>query len=315
MSQILGAIAAGVIALAAGLYFYGRHVVAGIEAASPPLGTFVTVENTTLHVVDRGQGPPIVLIHGASGNLRDFTTSIFDELVKTHRVIAIDRPGLGWSDAHAGADWCGPDCQARLIHDALTALGVQKPVVLGHSWGGAVAMAYGLEYPDEVKGVLDLSGATHPWTTGVSWYNAACGLPILGPIFVNFLVVPLGAVLVEPGIIGTFRPNAVTPDYRARAGVDLLFRANNFANNAQGSRNLSAFNAKQAERYPDFKPPLIILTGADDPVVPSWNHAQRLKKQLPSAELIEIPGVGHMPHHVAPDQVIAALERLSGSAP
>ncbi len=310
MSQTASALIGIVLIVILGLYIYGLQTVARIESEHPPLGKFVTVEDTRLHVLDRGEGLAVILIHGASGNLQDFASSIVDDLARRHRVLAFDRPGLGYSDPKSGPDWCGPDCQARLIHAAARSMGVERAVILGHSWGGAVAMAYGLDFPDDVQGVVDLSGATHPWSGPISWYNKLPGIPVLGPIVVKLLLAPMSHVLVEPGIIGTFSPSTPTPDYRNRGAVDLILRANNFANNAESSIKLRAFNTVQAQRYPDFKPPLIILTGADDPVVPSWNHAQRLAKQLPNAELIELPGIGHMPHHIAPDQVIDAIERL-----
>ena len=315
MSQVFGVILGVILAISGGLYIYSRQFIARIEQEHPPIGKFVEVEGTRLHVLDVGQGPAVVLIHGASGNLHDFKSSIVDELAKTYRVLAFDRPGLGYSDPKAGPDWCGPDCQARLIHGAVASLGISKAVVLGHSWGGAVAMAYGLDYPDEVQGVVDLSGATHPWTGPTSWLNTLPSIPVAGPIAVNLLLAPLSHFLVEPSIVATFRPNPPTADYRKLGAVDLILRGNNFSTNALNSVNLRQFNAVQAKRYPDFKPRLIILTGADDPIVPSWNHAQRLKAQLPDAELIELPGIGHMPHHIAPDQVIGAIKRLWDASP
>ena len=296
------------------LFIYGRIIVHRIESAWPPAGTMVDVDGIQLHVLDRGQGPTVVLIHGASGNLHDFASSIVDKLAETHRVLAFDRPGFGYSGRPAGA-WCGPDCQAKLIHDAVIKLDAGKAVILGHSWGGSVAMAYGLDYPDDVQGVVDLSGATSPWRSAPTWYNQVATMPVIGPIFVNLLVAPLGQFLIPPGVIGTFRPNELTPDYRNRGRVDLLLRGQVFSNNANDVISLKAFNEVQSARYSSLKPKLIILTGADDPVVPPKVHAEALKAQIPSAELIELPGIGHMPHHIAPDQVIAAIERLWQSAP
>jgi pimeloyl-ACP methyl ester carboxylesterase len=296
------------------LFIYGRVVVHQIEAKWPPAGTFVEIDGIKLHVFDKGQGPTVVLIHGASGNLHDFTSSIVDKLAETHRVLAFDRPGFGYSERPAGA-WCGPDCQARLIHAAAVKLAPGKAVVLGHSWGGAVAIAYGLDYPDDVQGILDLSGATSPWRSAPAWYNQVATMPVLGPVFVNLLVAPLGQFLIPPGIVGTFRPNEPTADYRNQGRVDLLLRGNVFSNNANDVINLKAFNEVQAARYSSLKPKLIIITGADEPVVPPKVHAQALKAELPAAELIELPGIGHMPHHIAPDQVIAGIERLWQSTP
>jgi len=144
-----------VILIFAGLYVYGLFSIKAVEARFPPLGTFVTVDGIRLHVLDRGQGPTVVLIHGANGNLRDFAASpLIDALVPTHRVLAFDRPGHGWSERPAG-DWVDPDRQAALIHGAVQSMGGGKAVVVGHSLGGAIAMSYGLKFPDDTVGVLD----------------------------------------------------------------------------------------------------------------------------------------------------------------
>ena len=297
------------LGLVAGLYFLGLYTAAQAERDFPPIGTFVTVEGQRIHVLDRGTGPAVVLIHGLSGNLRDFTSSLVEPLSQSHRVLAFDRPGIGYSERPGGA-WCDPLCQARLIHGAVQAMGVSRAVILGHSWGGAVAMAYGLAYPDEVQGVLDLAGATHPWTTGASWYYELAGKPIIGPLFVNLFAVPLGRQMAGSTPEGVFRPNSAPEGFRAALGLDLLFRPASFTNNASDDRNLSAFLAQQRMDYPNFKPRLTIVTGADDPIVPPWNHARRLKAEVAQAELIEVPGIGHMPHYMATDQVIAAINKL-----
>ncbi|MAN60417.1 MAG: alpha/beta hydrolase, partial [Parvibaculum sp.] len=134
---------------------FGRH------------GHLVSVDGVDLHYVDVGPDDlagetkaPIVLIHGASGNLRDFEASILPELAKTHRVLAFDRPGHGWSARPDIADAHDPARQAALIHAALKKLGVKRPVMLGHSWGGAVATAYATRFGPDMSGLLVLAGAT-----------------------------------------------------------------------------------------------------------------------------------------------------------
>ena len=69
-----------------------------ITAAFPPVGEFVSVTGGRVHYVHAGQGPDVILLHGAGGNLRDFTFSLMDHLTDRYRVTAFDRPGMGYTD-------------------------------------------------------------------------------------------------------------------------------------------------------------------------------------------------------------------------
>ena len=102
-----------------------------------------------------GSGPDLVLIHGAGGNLREFTFDLAGQLTDRYRVIAFDRPGHGWTDRLPGYGGLGstkgesPMEQAALLQKAAAKLGVQRPIVVGHSYGGAVALAWGLSQPED----------------------------------------------------------------------------------------------------------------------------------------------------------------------
>src|SRR6266481_7578084 len=103
---------------------------------------FVTVDGTLLHFVVRGAGPPVVLIHGNPGSGQDWTR-LFAPLAAHHEVVAFDRPGHGRSQRPRHID-ATIEVQARLLHDALKQLHVERPIVVGHSWGGALALVYAI---------------------------------------------------------------------------------------------------------------------------------------------------------------------------
>ena len=134
----------------------------------PPLGEFVEVEGQRLHLVDGGPQaatgdpapalPPLLLVHGSNSNLRDFEASIAPLLREHTRVISIDRPGFGHSPRHRGA-WRNPAEQARLVLDAAAQLGVERPLLVGHSWAGSAVMAAMVEMPGRIAGGVLLAGA------------------------------------------------------------------------------------------------------------------------------------------------------------
>ena len=96
------------------------------EGEHPPAGQFATVDGVRLHYIERGEGPPVVLLHGNMVTAEDFDTSgVFDLVAKRHRVIAFDRPGFGYSDRPHGSAWSA-GTQADLLRDAFAIIGINR---------------------------------------------------------------------------------------------------------------------------------------------------------------------------------------------
>jgi len=121
------------------------------ERNQPPVGRLLDIDGVRLHVVEKGEGSQVVLIHGNVVSERDYEASgLLDRLARNHRVIAIDRPGFGHSTRPRDRLWT-PAAQAKLLHAALVQLGVKQAVVVGHSMGAMVALALALDYPEDVR--------------------------------------------------------------------------------------------------------------------------------------------------------------------
>jgi pimeloyl-ACP methyl ester carboxylesterase len=274
------------------------------------VGDFANVEGLRLHYADRGAGPAVVLVHGASTSLLDFQASIADHLSEGHRVIAVDRPGHGYSDRPAGA-WPNPAEQARLLRELIRALGVEKPLIVGHSWSGSVVLSYLLDYPEETAGGVLLAGGTHPWEGGVAWYNDLAGLPIVGNLFAQTLVYPFGRLSLETAVENVFAPNPVPDKYIERTGVRLSLRPDTFLANAEDIRLLSDYLAIQSRRYGEISRPVLAVTGDEDTIVPAWNHADRLIRQIPGMERVELTDTGHALHHTHPERIAGSIATFS----
>ncbi|MEM7720512.1 MAG: alpha/beta hydrolase [Pseudomonadota bacterium] len=292
---------------------------AAIDAAFPPEGQFVEVDGRRIHAVVKGTGPDLVLIHGAGGNAQDFTYQFVDQLTDRYRVFAVDRPGLGHSDrARSGlngaftTDAESPIEQARLLAAATRALGAETPIVLGHSYGGAVAMAWALEEP--AAAVVILSGATMPWPGDLRRYYRIFGSALgsgLGGALVSAFV---PESQVRSSLDGVFAPAAVDPGYYEGAAVPLAVRRDTFRANARQVKSLRPHIVEMAARYPDVTLPVEILHGTADETVRTDIHAEPLRDALPNAELTVLDGSGHAPHHVTPKPVIAAIDRAAARA-
>ena len=255
-----------------------------------------------MHYTDAGSGPAIVLVHGASTSLLDFQASIAGRLSQNYRVIAVDRPGHGYSERPPGI-WPDPAQQARLIRVLVHELGVERPIIVGHSWSGSVVLAYLLDYPDETAGGVLLAGGSHPWEGGVAWYNDVATVPVLGQLFAHTVVYPFGRLSLASAVRNVFAPNPVAEGYTERTGVRLSLRPDSFLANAEDLRRLSDFLAVQSTRYGEIRHPVLAVTGEADHIVPSWNHAARLLRQIPHLEHIELEDTGHALHHAHPERV------------
>jgi pimeloyl-ACP methyl ester carboxylesterase len=250
------------------------------------------------------------LIHGASGNLEDMRLALGEKLALSHRVILIDRPGHGWSSRPECDDYASPARQAELVACALEQLGIRRAILIGHSWGGAFATAFALAFPERTAGLVLLSAVTHPWPGDPGWYNKLASLPFVGPLFIRTCVYPLGLLLIDRYSRKVFEPQSVPDDYVRRAAIRLVLRPKTFHSNARDLALLKSFIAAQVPRYVDLRMPTVIITGDCDTTVSPQINASALAAMLPTAKLLLLKDIGHMPHHAAPDVVAAAIDEL-----
>lgn len=305
---------AAAAALAAGTVWVGRRAdlrEAAAEARYPPLGEMVEVDGRVVHVVTRGRGPDLVLIHGAGGNARDFTWAFANLLSDRYRVHVPDRPGLGWSAPLDPRD-DGPRAQARHLARALGALGVEMPLVLGHSYGGAVAMAWALEA--RAAGLILLAGATMPWPGPLRPYYRIFGSPLIGPLAAPLVSAFASPATVEKSVADVFAPAPTPPGYIAGAAIPLATRTRHFRTSARQVAQLRPHLVGMRPHYPGLDLPVELLHGTADTSVRAEVHSEPLAALLPRATLTLLPGIGHAPHHVVPDTVAAAIDRAARAA-
>lgn len=308
LSLILAATAIGGCALVTDRRATARETAA--EAAFPPTGQFVTVDGRRIHAHVEGRGPDLVLIHGASGNTRDFTFAMVDALKDRYRVIAFDRPGMGWSD-DAGPDGISPTVQAAILQAAARELGVTRPIVLGHSYGGAVAMGWGLTATPDTAALVIVAGATMPWPGGLGALYEVNKTRFGGAVVIPAITAFAPPSAVESVIASVFAPDPVPRGYADHFGAELSLRRITMATNARQVGFLKPHVERMAAAYPRLSLPVEIVHGAQDTIVPARIHAERLVDVLPDANLTLIADAAHMPHHTHMTQVIAAIDRAA----
>lgn len=294
---------------------------AAAERGWPPEGQILDIAGREVHAVVTGAGPDVVLIHGASGSTRDFTFGFADLLARDYRVIVLDRPGLGYSGRlaevyerpFAGAAE-SPAEQAAILRAAALQLGAEQPIVLGHSYGGAVALAWALDHPEGLAGVVNLSGASMPWPGGLGALYSITGTSVGGAIVPPLITAFAPGRSMEDTIAAVFAPNPAPEGYAEHFGPLLSLRRETLRANARQVNGLRPHIVEMSERYGEITVPVEIVHGARDTIVPPAIHSERLVELIPGAQLTILADVGHMPHHIAPAEVIAAVDRIAERA-
>ena len=280
-------------------------------ARVPPIGEFAGPEGARVHYLAGGPeaSAPLVLLHGASGNLRDWRLSIFDRLAADRRVIAFDRPGFGHSDPAPGQGWRLAE-QGEALRAGLRALGIRRYALVGHSWAGALVLDWALRHPREVTGLGVIAGATMDWGGGLGLQYRLAAAPLIGRTLSRLAPRMVRERMIRRALADIFAPQPVPSDYRREGGVDLALEPVTFRTNARAVADLHEQVVANVPRYPEIDCPAVVMHGTADRIVPASVHAGPLAHALPAARLDLMDGVGHMPHHAEPERVAAALLSL-----
>ncbi|MEM5317385.1 alpha/beta fold hydrolase [Paraburkholderia sp. JHI869] len=309
---VVVAACATLVAGSAALAAFTRRATRRIEAAVPMDGRLIDIDGDRIHYVDFGSGPPVVFIHGLSGQMRNFAWLPMQALAREHRVILIDRPGSGYSTRgpHASAN---VRAQARTVARFIEALDLKAPVLVGHSLGGAIALAVALDHPHTVSRLALIAPLTHVQTEVPKAFRALVLRSNAVHRFVaRTLATPIGLATSSAVLKQVFAPEAVPRDFRTRGGGLLSLRPSGFYN---ASADLIAIEdaddlAQMEKCYAQLSVPVDVLFGRDDVVLNWTRHGEALSRLTRQVTLKVVNG-GHMLPVTAPsttyDWLLSAL--------
>ena len=311
-NQALGALLpVGILAAAATAVYVTRQA-RKAEREHPPIGEFIEVDGVRLHYVDRGEGPPVILLHGNGAMLEDWEISgILDETAQHHRVIAFDRPGFGHSGRPRTTVWT-PDAQAELLWKAMERLGVERPVIVGHSWGTMVALAMGINHSKEIDRLVLLSGYYFPTPRPDAILGSPPAIPGVGDLM-RYTVAPImGKMFEQKAMEKIFAPSPVSERFAAEFPIDMSLRPSQIRASAADTALMVPGAMELSARYDELSVPTFIIAGTGDQIVDSQEQSSRLHSVLAGSRIELVEGAGHMVHYVAGPQIMKAID---GSGP
>ena len=303
-------IAVGVVGALAASALLNSLLARRAERRNPPIGGFINVRGVRLHYVARGAGLPLVLLHGNGSMIQDFQSSgLIDLAAKKFRVIAFDRPGFGHSDRPRGIVWT-PEAQAAIISAALAQMGIERAIVLGHSWGTLVAIALALRPQRIVEGMVLTSGYYYPTARADAPVLSAPATPLLGDIL-SHTISPLVSRLMWPFLLQKIFGPSPVPAKFAGFPEEMAVRPSQIRAGAEESALMIPSAHALRSAYGRLTMPVVLVAGADDRYVEAEQSA-KLHRAIPHSIFRCVPGNGHMVHHTATAVLMSAIEIAAG---
>lgn len=311
MMLLLVVVALGVLGLG-GLVIFTAVTARRVERALPPRGQFIDVSGARIHYLDMGSGPPIVIIHGLGGQIGNFTYALLERLTDEFRVILMDRPGSGYSRRAPGATGRITE-QAAIVAEFIRALGLQRPLLVGHSLGGAIALGVALDHPEVIKGLALIAPLTHvPKNVPAPFRALEIKSNFLRWLVAWTVATPIGIRRGKAILDAIFSPDPAPADFPIRGGGILGLRPRSFYNTSSDMRAVNLDLGKMVARYASLRVPVRILYSTSDQVLSHQVHgeAMKTKSSLVSVELV--PG-GHMLPISAPDLTAKFIKHVARS--
>lgn len=302
------------IALVGGYFVLAtRRISAQAERAVPASGKFLQLGRHNIHYADEGQGRPILFIHGLGAQLHHFRHPLFPELAE-FRCIALDRPGSGYSIRPAGFSGSLVE-QAELVARFIERLGLERPLVVGHSLGGAVAFTLTQNHPQAVSGLVLLSPLTHLENElRPEFRSLYIKSRLKRRLVAETIAIPTSLKYAPQTLAFLFSPQAAPKDYGTSGGGFAGLRPSHFyassADMVAIELNLGAIEA----RYGELDLPVAVMFGTADRVLDYRLHGEPLIGRIKGLEFDLVEGLGHMPQFVVPQRVAAMIRRIAAKA-
>jgi len=316
MMTVLLVVVALVVGGVGGLVIFTAVTARRVEKALPPRGQFVEVAGARIHYLDKGSGPAVVILHGLGGQMGNFTYALLERLTDEFRIILMDRPGSGYSRRAPGATGRLTE-QASIVAEFIRELGLERPLLVGHSLGGAIALGVALDHPEVISGLALIAPLTHvPKHVPAPFRALDIKSNFLRWLIAWTLATPIGIRRGKATLDAIFSPDPAPADFPIRAGGILGLRPRSFFNTSSDMRATNFDLRAMVRQYVSLRVPVRILYGTNDEVLSHQVHGEAMKAKSPMVRLELVSG-GHMLPITAPDltaEFIKAAARSESTA-
>lgn len=314
IAGIVVALATAALLAAAYLAWTTSRIARAAERAVPPCGSFVDVDGERIHYVERGEGKPILMIHGLGGTLHHLRRPLMEEFGDGYRLIALDRPGSGYSTRAAAGDASLAE-QARFVARFIDVMGLERPLLVGHSLGGAIALATALDHPEKVSGLALIAPLTaHGDALPPEFRALAIGSPLRRRLVARTIAVPMSVKNAPKTLDFVFGPQQPPPDFAVAGGALAGLRPSHFYATSTDLMGLGIDLERQQARYGEIAMPVGILFGSEDRVLDHRQHGLAMQGRIAGLDLEIVDGIGHMPQYAVTDRVVAFIRRIAERA-
>ena len=269
---------------------------------------WVTVEGRAINVIELGEGPPVLLIHGHAGCWQNWLENI-PALAREHRVIAMDLPGFGWSPMPSGE--ISITAYARTLDRLCDQLGVETTAVVGNSMGGFIAAEMAIRHPQRVERLVLVAAA------GLSRHYMRIPIRVmssrrLNPEWLYKLLAapyPRARKMARRARLRKFALWAVVhhPEKLSPPIAAYLIAGSGRPAAAPGAFALATYDFR--DHIGAIECPTLVLWGANDFVIDA-GAANRYEKLIPHSRKVVLDDTGHVPMVERPARFNAIVEEF-----
>ena len=202
--------------------------------------------------------------------------------------------------------------QARLLRGALSSLGVRRPIIAGHSWGGTLALAYALQFPEDTAALVLLAPAVYREEDVYAAQRILVEIPVLRALFIRASDTFIRAE-IKRNLERAFSPDKLPSEY-LRAAESFWSRPSQVRAFMQDEYDYNPAVELLAQQYDKVGVPTLIVTGDSDELVKPERHAYPLHRSMEHSGLTVIPAAGHMLPHTRPEAVVNAIRSAVSKA-